>query len=1224
MTSLRDELAGLSPEQLELLQRRLAAKRQKDSKRSSGLVPQSRDPERFPLTVAQQRFWFLDRLNPGTPDFNVPVAVRLRGPLRVEILEQSFSEVVNRHEILRVRFSEVDGEGRQAIGPRVQLTVPVEDLSQIAVQERRTEMSRRVQREARHSFDLSTDLLVRVVLLKLSEVEHVVCLNLHHIISDRWSVALFLNEVLGTYQARVEGYQQALPELSLQFIDFAIWQQEQHQRESTVLERQFAFWKEALRDAPKRLNLPSDRPRSTRRDVSGRVLKECKIRLPQGVRESVRGLARQHEASTSMVLIAIFDTLLSRLSGQLDVVIGSPVANRDKAVLQDMLGYFANDVLLRVDLSGNPTFGEVLGRVRQNSLESYENAQLPFERILQAFDVERDPTLGSPVQVFFVLENVPSADGDIKGIEVEILEVEQGAGQFELLVYLTESETAIEGSFFFDPALFDDDTTGWIVETYVAWLEQVCVAPQVRLDELELVGDLPHRVAAAHQRDREQLIAVAATFTGEPIEDSLEFWTDFLDLPSRIEFAPYNQVFQQLLDPTGLMRSNAYGVNVVLFRFEDWQRYRSESGSDSDLKGFLWRALDDLVAGFEQVSAASSVPYLVVSCPASPEFVSRPGHAKLLTGLEEQLASRLRELSGVVFMAESEFRALYPVAAPHDPHADEVGHVPYTPELFAALGTAVARRLVVLRNVPRKVIAVDCDQTLWRGVCAEDGPSGISIDAPYRRLQEFLVGQHDAGMLICLASKNSPEDVAAVFAERGDMPLKDKHVVSRQINWDPKSTQLKRLAEELDLGLDSFIMIDDNPVECAEITSHCPQVLTLRLPSDPNDIPGFLENVWAFDRLHVTDEDRRRTALYQQNVERQQFQREAPGFLEFIDGLELEIEIAVPLSEDMERLAQLTQRTNQFNLTTRRRDVSEVEAFLRRGEARIVKVSDRFGDYGLVGVLLFSVEASDLSIDTWLLSCRVLGRGIEHRMMVELGSLARERGLERLLIPYRRSERNQPARAFLSSVAESWRDATGDVERFAVPVEAALAVCLRVGAADDESASSEVVTPVSAPTVAPSEQIQRIATELGAAHLILAQVRARRRQHRPKEARYVEPATPFEEMVAEIWQEILEVDRIGSQDHFFQLGGHSLMGTILLSRLRDAFGIELPLSAIFEVPTVATLAERVELELIGEADLDDLESIEHLSEQDALEMIERETRTEARRLPVGSGAEGVP
>ena len=251
--------------------------------------------------------------------------------------------------------------------------------------------------------------------------------------------------------------------------------------------------------------------------------------------------------------------------------------------------------------------------------------------------------------------------------------------------------------------------------------------------------------------------------------------------------------------------------------------------------------------------------------------------------------------------------------------------------------------------------------------------------------------QHDAGMILCLCSKNNDEDVAAVFDRRPEMVLRRDHIVGWRVNWKPKSENLRSLARELQLGLESFIFLDDDVVACADVEANCPQVLTFPLPPSPDAIAPFLGNIWAFDHRKVTKEASDRTAFYRQNAERREFEMESLTLKDFLAGLRLKIQILPMASEDLARTAELTQRTNQFNVTTIRRSEAGLQSLLQGGPKGLaVRVRDRFGDYGLVGAMIFSAASDALVVDTFLLSCRALGRGVEHRMLARLGEIALE------------------------------------------------------------------------------------------------------------------------------------------------------------------------------------------------------------------------------------------
>nr|VFK17518.1 MAG: HAD-superfamily phosphatase, subfamily IIIC/FkbH-like domain-containing protein/amino acid adenylation domain-containing protein [Candidatus Kentron sp. LPFa] len=664
-------------------------------------------------------------------------------------------------------------------------------------------------------------------------------------------------------------------------------------------------------------------------------------------------------------------------------------------------------------------------------------------------------------------------------------------------------------------------------------------------------------------------LAIAATFTAEPLKDALDFWMGELELPLEVRFAPYNQVFQQLLDPTSMIAENQGGIDVLLVRLQDW----GMSGAGAFDSDNVERNVRDFVAALKQ--AATRGTWLVCICPAPSETE----HGRLYRQMEDLLASELEAMGNVYLIGSEEPIKTYPVARFDDPHGEELGHVPYTPAYFTALGTLIARRIHAIGRDPYKVIVLDCDNTLWHGVCAEDGLMGVHMSAPHLALQRFMIAQQQAGKLLCLCSKNREADALAVLDRRADMLLGREHLAAWRIDWRPKSENIKSLAEELNLGLSSFIFVDDSPVECAEVRAHCPEVTTIHLPTDTNRWAGFLDHFWAFDNTGATLEDRQRTRYYQQERQRERLHRAAPTFRDFLAGLELEIAISTMIPAQLGRAAQLTQRTNQFNCTTVRRTETEIRQLCESGplECLMVTVKDRFGDYGLVGVMLFEPIADAIRVDTFLLSCRAMGRGVEHRMLARLGEIANERGCDAIEIPYVPTEKNQPALDFLESIGGPFKQSAPRGWEFRLPAESVYGLIhsLEETPASPEGSSVRPRETHETKTQPQSAPFQRIATELYDAERILERIRSRTKRAPDASEDYVAPRTPEEELLAGIWADVLNLDRVGIHDNFFRLGGHSLLGTQVMSRIRDVFAAELPLHTLFELPTIAQLAPRL-------------------------------------------------
>jgi FkbH-like protein len=663
-------------------------------------------------------------------------------------------------------------------------------------------------------------------------------------------------------------------------------------------------------------------------------------------------------------------------------------------------------------------------------------------------------------------------------------------------------------------------------------------------------------------------------------------------------------VLQTLLHPSSEFASNHHGVNVVLLRLKDLADFDPKH-PETGVR--LEAHVSELIQELRSAPSRFSVPMIFCLCPPPPELKQDPQRVALAARLTATISAALDEVPGVHFLHYRDVERLYPVETVHDPEAERLGRIPYTEEYFCALATAIVRQTHALFQAPYKVIALDCDNTLWGGICGEDGPGGICLDAPHRALQEFMREQREAGMLLVLASKNNEEDVFEVFRLNPEMPLQPHHFLTWRLNWEPKADNIAWLSEQLGLGLDSFIFIDDNPKECAELQQALPEVLTLALPEDIDQTEHFLNGVWAFDHPVITEEDRNRNVYYAQAQEFGNEIRRASSLEDFISSLDLRVVIGPVNDEKIPRVAQLTQRTNQFNATTIRRSESEIRALIAAGthECYTVDVADRFGTYGLVGVMMVETERTEMRLDTMLLSCRALGRGVEHRMLASLGQIAAERGIPKITTELRRTTKNRPAQQFFESLGFGVREETQD--GFVQHLPSAEAAEVRWAPAlpqpDGHGRKPH----------APRTQTRRsvdyafIAKELGTVPQILE---AMRKQSRPA-ADLPDSMTGVERELAHIWAELLEQPSISVADNFFDLGGHSLLAVLLLLRIRQTFDVELSIDDVYSGSlTLSDLAARIEAARaggIGAAEYEALlAEIEGMSDEEARELLARE------------------
>ncbi|HSF75402.1 MAG TPA: condensation domain-containing protein, partial [Microcoleus sp.] len=441
----------------------------------------SRD-EYLPLSFAQQRLWFLDRLEDGkSATYNMPTALYLTGSLQIEALEQSIAEIVRRHEVLRTTFPTVNSSPVQAIAEQPQLQLTRVDLQGLTPDLQTAEVHRLATEEAHSPFDLANGPLLRVTLLKLGEQSHVLLVTIHHICSDGWSVAIYTRELSILYQAFSTDAPSPLPELPIQYADFAYWQ---HQwLKSSELDRQLAYWQQQLQDAPPVLNLPNDYPRKTAQSFRGNAQA---FTLAPDLCKELTVLSRKTETTLFMVLFAVFGIVLHYYSAQDDLVLGTDVANRNRAETEGLIGFFVNQLPLRLDFSGNPTFNkELLGRVRERALEAYANQDLPFDRLVEKLNVERTLSYNPVFQAKLVLQNTPRMDLELPGLTIKRLVVENETASYDLLLNVEETEQGFECSLRYSTDLFKPTTITRIVEHFQMVLQTVVTQPDLQLTELE-------------------------------------------------------------------------------------------------------------------------------------------------------------------------------------------------------------------------------------------------------------------------------------------------------------------------------------------------------------------------------------------------------------------------------------------------------------------------------------------------------------------------------------------------------------------------------------------------------------------------------------------------------------------------------------------------------------------------------------------------------------------
>lgn len=987
-----------------------------------GIKPLGAAPD-YALSHAQQRLWVLSQFENGSSAYNVPSASILTGNVRIDAFKNAFNQAIRRHENLRTIFVNTDEGPRQKILPAESTGFVLHEKDWRNDPDAEQRIKECIADDAKQVFNLSEGPLLRATLIRVADEKYVFLFNIHHIISDGWSRGILIRELLELYTVYGTDAGMHLPPLRIQYKDYAAWHHASYSAQG-------AFWREMYKDGIPSLAFPTDFARPKVITFSGAIVHRA---LPAALTESLQQMASGMNITLNSLLLSLYGILVARYGQQQEVVIGSLASGRSHADLENIIGVFINFLPVRLSPENNLTLSEYVKTSNARLVAAYQNQDYPFDVMVDTMIQGRNMA-SNPF--FDTLINFHSEDdlaGSIQlggdairkaGLSISAYEADDtdipSTLDFKLDVWLKEN--GLELALGYNRNLFRRESMEAFLDHFTVLLEQVVKEAGKQLQEYTFWTEEEAGLLAEKRRSNAALagsqavpVALCATFVCDPLQEYLEYWSGELDLNFRVALSPYNQVFQQLLDRGSTLGSNA-GVNVLLLRLEDWLR-EMPGASVSNQLAHLDQISHELKHAFTQAMSCAAAPYLVGIFPPSTRYAPDGPVAGRISALNEEIAAFAENLARCYVLDLAEVARLYAVDEVFDAKSDEVGHIPFSREYYAALGTYLARKINALNMPPYKVIALDCDNTLWKGICGEAGALGVEVDDDCMYLQQFVIGKYREGFLLVLCSKNNEEDVWEVFDRNPGMQLKREHVAAHRVNWKPKADNLAALALELNLGISSFIFLDDNPFEVEQVAAALPDALALALPEETGAFPDFFDHMWAFDRFTITEEDRMRNQLYKTDQQRESERINYNDLEAFLKTLELKVTIT-PLDEhNLERSFQLMQRTNQFNLNGIRRTQPEMMNLLPAPGALnwTIAVKDRFGEYGQVGLLLGTIQNEVLWIDSFLLSCRALGKNVEECVVAELSLFCNAHGISSLRAAYRETRKNKPFAAFLNS-----------------------------------------------------------------------------------------------------------------------------------------------------------------------------------------------------------------
>jgi amino acid adenylation domain-containing protein len=1064
-----------------------------------------------PLSFAQERLWFLEQLEPDSAVYNICRASRLTGDLNIPALDASLSEIVRRHEVLRSAFQVIDGRPLQVTLAAPKVALSLIDLRGRSAGDREDEVQRWIKEEAARPFDLCAGLFLRGSLLRVGDDEHILILTTHHIVSDAWSMGILTRELWWLYEAYAAGKTITLKDLPIQYADFASWQREWLQGE--MLESQLSYWKKQLHDIPI-LNLPTDRTRPARQSFHGARLP---ITLPESLTSAINELSHRQSVTPFMILLAAFHLLLHRYSGQDDVVVGSPIANRSRTALESLIGFFVNTLVLRADLSGNPSFSELLLRIRDICLDAHAHQDLPFEKLVQELQVERDLSRNPLFQVMFVLQNATRPFTEFTGLRVEPIEIDANRSPFDLSLFLRERHGRFIGYFEYSMDLFERETIERMAGHFERLLEGIVADPN------QLIATLPILTEA----ERHQIL----------IE-----WND------TVADYPKDKCIHHLFEAQGEITPNA-----IALEFQDRQiTYRELDQKANQLAHYLISLSigpDKLVGICVERSIEMVVGLLGILKAGGAYVPLDPGYPK------ERLRFMLEDSQVSVLLTQEKLvkdRGWKPVLSP-SAAALRVNSVEGMEDGDPRSSILDPQLQVVFLDRDLALIEQQCSENLTTQVGSDNLAYFIYTSGSTGRPKGVAIEHRNTVALLHWAkSVFTSQELAGVLA-------------STSICFDLSVFELF-----LPLCSGGKVILVDNVLHLHSAPER-DQVTLI------NTVPSAM-----IELLRIGDlPDSVRTV----NLAGEPLQTELVNKIYAYGTVERVYDLYGP--SETTTYSTFTLRTRDGQATIGR-PISNTRVYILDGSLQSVPIGVQGELYiGGTGVARGYLNRPQLTAERF-----IQNPFNNEERLYRTGDLARyllDGNVEFL------------GRADNQVKIRGYRIELGEIEA-ALNQHPAVNDSVVVTRARESLAEKSLIgyiVPHQQPTPSIVELRNYLKEKLPeymipSMFVILDELPLtpngkidRQALPPPDDARpqvegmYVEPRTQVEELLAQIWREVLKLDTVGVHDNFFELGGYSLLAIQIISRVREAFEKAVPLLGLFEAPTVAGLAATIEKTISG-------------------------------------------
>jgi amino acid adenylation domain-containing protein len=1076
MNALNARIAALSPEKRDLLERRIQAKK---SKTEPDRIPKREPGEEVPLSFAQQRLWFMEQIEPGNLFYNLMLSIRLAGPLRASKLEESINEIVRRHEALRTTFKIVDGRARQVNASNLQVRLALDDLRKLPEAEREPEAGRLALFEATCPFDLVRGPLLRARLLHLNDFDHVLLLAMHHIVSDGWSIGILNRELSTLYMAFCNGQPSPLPELPIQYADFTLWQRAQLQGEA--FERLLSYWKNNLAGIPVLLALPTDRPRPPVQVFEGA---SYAVVLPKSLLEGLKTIGRQAEVTLFMALLAAFKVLLFRYSVQSDIVVGSPIANRTRVEVEGLIGFFVNTLVLRTDLSGDPTFRQLLGRIREVALGAFAHQDVPFERLVEELQPARNLSHNPLFQVGFALQNTESAMQNAP--EQGPPQFRAGASKFDVTLSATETAAGLMAVFEYNTNLFDAATILHMAQNFQVLIESIIADPDLRISK-SLLLDSKARAQLIEDCKGPAYDAMTASCIHELCQSQARLRPDSLAVIYGAQHLTYRDLNSKANQLARALRKQGCGPETIV--------------------GLCVERSPEMMIGLLGILKAGAA-YLPLD-PAYPKdrlgYMLQDSQATMLITKERLIDDLpvcwMKTLcldSDWARIAEHDDDDLEPIAEP-----DNLAYIIYTS------GSTGQPKGVLVPHI---------------GVCnaAEATARAFSIQ-PESRILQFASLSFDA----------STFEIIMALRAGATLCLEDQESI---LPGPPLIQALRdRKINVMTIPPSALAVLPD---------AMLPDLNTLIVAGEACSMD--IASRWANGRRFFNAYGPTEASIWATIAECADVQATPPIGSSIINVqvyvLDERLEpapVGVPGEIYIGGVGVTRGYFNRPDLTAER---YLPDPFSTAPGARIYRTGDRarhlWGrDIQFLGRVDHQLKLRGYRIEPGEIEASLLLHPAvrEAVVMTKLSAFDEERMIACYVPLEEQAPNAAELRSFLRQRLPDFMVPSGfmALEGFPLNKNGKLNRSALSAMADVWSESDDIAS-------------------------------------RP-------PRTETEEILAAIWHEVLEVDRISIDDNFFYIGGHSLIATRVASRVNNSFQINLPLRRLFELPTIAELAEAIDV-----------------------------------------------